>query len=142
MRKIQKGKPVWLLVAEKEIGQKEDPILENSRIIQYHSITTLGALKDEVPWCSSFVSWCLEEVGIDSTKSAWARSYLDFGHKIKKPVLGCVCVFKRGAVNGHVAFYISETKNSIRVLGGNQGNKVCYSNYKKSDLLLYRWPNK
>ena len=139
-KKKKIDEPSWFTLAHSELGVKEDPIHETSRIIEYHAATTYGALKDEVPWCSSFVSWCLENVGIESKKSAWARDYLNFGIKIKDPRKGCICVFRRGARNGHVAFYDSQTKNFIRVLGGNQGNKVCYANYKKSDLLQYRWP--
>jgi uncharacterized protein (TIGR02594 family) len=131
----------WLEIAKGEIGVKEfSGSKHEKRIIQYHSATTLKATEDEVPWCSSFVSWCLEEAGIKSTKNAWARSYLSWGVKIDKPVVGCVVVFSRGVNSGHVAFYMGEGILGIQCLGGNQGNKVCISTYPKSRLLGYRLP--
>ena len=131
----------WMQVAQKEIGQSEIAgVKNNTRILEYHAATSLNATTDEVPWCSSFVSWCLEKTGVSSAKSAWARSYLNWGKKIEKPHYGCIAVFKRGKSSGHVAFFVEENALSITVLGGNQGNKVCKANYLKSDLLGYRMP--
>lgn len=132
--------PEWYKIAQGEIGQKEITGGENPRIIEYHKTTTLKATEDEVPWCSSFVSWCLEKSGVKSTKNAWARSYLNWGAKIEEPKLGCICVFSRGSSSGHVGFFVSQTKNNVMVLGGNQGNSVCLKEYPKSRLLGYRWP--
>lgn len=133
-------KPKWYEIAEKEIGVREIyGNKDNPKIVEYHSVTKLKATDDETPWCSSFVSWCLEKSGVTSTKNAWARSYLTWGIKIDKPKLGCIVVFARGPSSGHVAFYHSETKTHINVLGGNQGNAVNISSYKKSDFLGYRW---
>lgn len=135
-------KTPWLEIAKKELGQKEiSGSSDNARIVEYHSATTLKATDDETPWCSSFVSWCLEKSGIVSTKNAWARSYLNWGKKITDPVEGCVVVFSRGDSSGHVAFFIKDHGNEIEVLGGNQSNKVCYDRYPKSRLLGYRMPS-
>lgn len=131
----------WFEIAKLEVGQKEIAgSLHNNRIIEYHAATSLSATTDEVPWCSSFVSWCLEKSGIESARNAWARSYLNWGKKIDKPVLGCIAVFKRGADSGHVAFFVRENTSTITVLGGNQKNQVCEENYLKSNLLGYRMP--
>lgn len=131
----------WMDIAKKEIGVKEIRGGENKRIIEYHSSTTLKATEDEVPWCSAFVTWCLEQAKIKSTKSAWARSYLKFGKELREPKYGCIVVFSRGENSGHVGFFISETKDMIQVLGGNQGDAVCIKDYPKSKLLGYRWPS-
>jgi uncharacterized protein (TIGR02594 family) len=131
----------WLPVAMKELNTSEvSGDKDNPRIVEYHSATTLKATDDETPWCSSFVSWCLEQSGYKSTKNAWARSYLSFGKKIDKPVNGCIVVFSRGSSSGHVAFFVGETSSTIKVLGGNQGNKVSIAEYPKSRLLGYRMP--
>lgn len=135
-------KMLWFDIAKVEIGQKEvTGPKHNQRILEYHSATSLKATTDEIPWCSSFVTWCLESAGIKSTKNAWARSYLNWGKKIEKPIPGCVTVFKRGTDSGHVAFFVKDNGSTITVLGGNQSNKVCYADYKKSDLLGYRLPD-
>lgn len=133
--------PLWFSIAKKELGVSEiSGRVHNTRILQYHSATKLMATSDEVPWCSSFVSWCLEQANIPSTKNAWARSYLDWGVPVKTPVLGCIVVFTRSKNKGHVAFFVSEDENRINVLGGNQNNRVCIQSYPKKDLLGYRMP--
>ena len=133
---------LWYDIAKVEIGQKEiTGPKHNQRILEYHKATSLGASTDEVPWCSSFVSWCLEQAGVESTKNAWARSYLNWGKKITTPELGCIVVFKRGTDSGHVAFFVKKEGSKITVLGGNQSNQVCIADYKESDLLGYRMPN-
>ena len=130
----------WMDIAKGELGVKEKRGGENPRIIAYHAATTLKATEDEIAWCSSFVSWCLERAGIESTKSAWARSYLNWGIKLDHPKYGCIVVFSRGTDSGHVAFYLSEGTDFVRVLGGNQSDSVCETSYPKSRILGYRWP--
>ena len=52
-------KPKWLEIALKEVGVSEIKGGENKRILEYHASTTLKAKEDEIPWCSSFVNWCM-----------------------------------------------------------------------------------
>lgn len=131
----------WLRLAEKELNTAEIPgDQHNPRILEYHAATTLVATSDEVPWCSAFVTWCLENSGMKSTRSAWARSYLNYGEKINDPKFGCVVVFARGATSGHVGFYVSENADEVLVLGGNQSNRVSMAYYSKRLVLGYRWP--
>lgn len=74
----------WLDIAKAELGVKEIPGKKhNERILEYHKATSLESTEDEVPWCSSFVSWCLEKAGVPSTRNAWARSYLAWGKRSK-----------------------------------------------------------
>lgn len=137
------NKTPWMVVAIKELGVKEKNGGEESRIIEYHSATSLRAKIDEVPWCSAFVCWVLKTSGYANTNSAMARSYLNYGEKLSKPEYGCIVILKRGSFpNGHVGFYNSETATHIEILGGNQGDKVCLSKFKKEDVLDYRWPVK
>lgn len=141
--KVLQSDPIWLKRAFEEVGQKEiKGSKDNPRIIEYHSVTSLKATDDEVPWCASFVCWVLEKCNMKSTRSAAARSYLDFGNKIYKPKRGAIAVFARppNPSSGHVAFYLYETDKQICVLGGNQDNQVKVSLYNRSNLLAYRWP--
>ena len=135
--------PEWLDAARREIGVKEYPGAQhNPRIQQYAKKTTLAAPADEVPWCSSFVNWCLAEAGIQGTRSAAARSWLDWGVDLKKPVTGCVTVFSRGSnpTSGHVAFYVASKGAFYDVLGGNQSNQVKVASYPSARRLGFRWP--
>ena len=141
----------WMPVARAEQGVKETPGLGNTpRVVEYLKATSnLGSAarsRDETPWCSAFVNWCLAQVGIPGTRSALARSWLDWGQPIEKPRPGCIVVFSRAKVFGHVGFYLGETENEILVLGGNQQDaatgiyQVGEKYYPRSALLGYRVP--
>lgn len=125
-------------VAKGEMGINELPgKTHNKRILAYHACTSLKAKTDEIPWCASFVNFCLKEMGEKGTNSAAARSFLKWGKSLKRPVKGCIVVLSR-AGGGHVAIYHSEDKNFLYLLGGNQNNSCCIAAYKKSRLLSYR----
>lgn len=139
--------PSWFSTAQHELGIAETPgDVDNPRIVEYHSATTLHAKDDETPWCSAFVNWCFKQVGIAGTNRANARSWLTWGQQIAEPRLGCVAVLWRESPTsdkGHVAFYVGPDParpNKIILLGGNQGDKVSTVPYEKSRVLSYRWP--
>ncbi|NRA85795.1 MAG: TIGR02594 family protein [Rhizobiales bacterium] len=134
----------YLQIAMNEQGTKEvKGQKDNPKIVQYFADVGHSWVKDdETAWCAAFVGSCLEKAGLTSTRALNARSYLKWGRKISKPVVGCVVIFKRGnsSWQGHVAFYMGETDTHIKVLGGNQGNTVKISSYKRKDLLGFRLP--
>lgn len=132
----------WYNVARKEIGVKElRGIADNPRVVEYHSATTLRATDDEIPWCSSFVNWCVSKAGYTPTRSAAAKSWLTWGQKIDKPVHGCIVVLTRTG-GGHVAFFESESEGLVKLLGGNQDDAVCQRTYPTSRVVAYVLPNK
>lgn len=133
--------PPWLRKARREVGIAEVKGQEhNSRILEYHAVTKLKATADEVPWCAAFVSAMLEWSGVDSTKSAAAKSYLGWGVPLDKPSLGCIVVTQRQG-GYHVGFYVHEAGDRITLLGGNQSDKVCEMSFPKSIVLAYRMPD-
>ena len=72
----------WMLHAESEAELRVTESAgesDNPRILEYHKSTTVKDLRDEVPWCSSFVNWCLKEAGIQGTDSAGAASWTSWG---------------------------------------------------------------
>lgn len=144
----------WMAIAEAEVGVRENAAAgqHNKRILEFHKSTTLRATEDEVPWCSSFVNWVMVESGRTGTKSAAAKSWLNWGTALDTPRLGAVTVIKKktggadkatGSSSGfHVGFYVSATDTHLRLLGGNQSDSVKYSNFQlsKYDVKGYRWP--
>lgn len=131
--------------AQTQIGVTEKLIGSNSVIETYHAYATVSNKKgssDDVAWCASLVCYCLEVNGLKSTDSKAARSYEKYGIETKEPREGDIVVFWRGSKasgKGHVGFFKGFDKNGdIVVLGGNQGNKVCYAVYPKSQLLCFR----
>jgi uncharacterized protein (TIGR02594 family) len=145
----------WMDIAAAELGVHENaaPGQHNKRIIEYHAATSLKATTDETPWCSSFVNWVMVQAGYRGTNNALARSWLEWGMGLSTPRVGAVTVIKKkgassdvatGSSTGfHVGFYISATPATLRLLGGNQGDQVKYSNFFLSayDVRGYRWPN-
>jgi uncharacterized protein (TIGR02594 family) len=145
-------KPLWLEIAEKEIGIKEVKGSENPRIIEYHSTCTLQAKEDEVPWCSAFVNFSVTCAGIEGTNNALAKSWCGWGREIKTPELGCITVIKKkvsgedkstGSSTGHhVGFFISLENNLLKLLGGNQGDMVKESTFNLASyaIICHRIP--
>jgi uncharacterized protein (TIGR02594 family) len=144
----------WMEVAAAELGVQENslPGHHTQRILEYHAATTLRATTDEVPWCSSFVNWVMRQAGHAGTGSALARSWLAWGRAIEPPRPGAITVIKRkgatsdaatGSSTGfHVGFFVGQTPATLRLLGGNQGNRVRYSNFLLAayEVRGHRWP--
>ena len=141
----------WMAIAEGELGVSEVPGSGNNpRVLEYfrstNNLSRSAASRDETPWCSAFINWCLEQTGYERTKSALARSWLGWGQAIQTPRRGCIVVFQRAKTFGHVGFYLEETDTHIKVLGGNQQNletkifEVSEKYYPRSELLGYRIP--
>lgn len=129
----------WMDIANAERGVKEVVgNTHNPRIVEYHATTTLKASNDETPWCSSFVNWVMKAAKYPITKSAAARSWLDYGQECELQ-LGCIVVFRRTGGN-HVGFCVGFTPNSIMVLGGNQANEVNVKPYPRRDFQGARLP--
>lgn len=135
--------PPWLPVARGEQGIREITGPEHSeRVLQYHHATRLDASTDEVPWCSSFVCWAMEQVGVPSTKSAAARSWLSWGYGLTNYRPGAVVVLSRppSTSSGHVGFFVASSEGKVHLLGGNQNNSVCVAEYDASRVIGIRWP--
>jgi uncharacterized protein (TIGR02594 family) len=144
----------WMDIASEEVGETEEKGAgrNNSRIVEYHSATSLRAKDDETPWCSSFVNWVMKEAGYTGTNNALAKSWLDWGETLDSPRYGAITVIKRkgaqsdaatGSSTGyHVAFYVGSTSSHIELLGGNQGDSVKSSRFALGsyEVCGYRWP--
>ncbi len=149
--------PPWLELAIEDAkrGVMEVPGPEHHpRIVEMHSHTTLNASAwtDEVPWCSSAICLWIDDcgLGLHSTKSAAARSWLRWGIHITVPALGAITVMKRGGggqpganvldAPGHVGLFIDQpTPNEMTILGANQNNSVSERTYPMDRVLGYRW---
>lgn len=139
--------PSWLKTAFKELGEREiagrksNPDIQ--RFLQSTIVGPVVPVADEVPWCSAFVNFCMEQNGLKGTNNRLARSWLTWGKATKQPTRGCVVVFDRpggGPQAGHVAFYLSGSpQTGIRVLGGNQSDAVTISN-QHLPFLAFRVP--
>jgi len=141
---IGNDEPEWLVQARKCLGIKETAgRANNPHVVSFFSESGHpGVVDDSVAWCSAFVGAMLKRAGMPNTGSLAARSYLKYGTPIDTPEPGDIVVFSRGnsTWEGHVGFYVGETDTAVKVLGGNQDNKVSIANYSKTRLLGYRRP--
>lgn len=136
--------PVWLKCARLYLGEREIAGIENNPLIvrMWDGITGL-VREDETPWCAAFVHRVLDDMGLASTRSAAARSYLKWGVGLATPAPGCVVVFSRpgSAWSGHVGFVAGvDHMGRLLVLGGNQGDAVSVAPFSRERVLGYRWP--
>ena len=133
----------WMAVAMREVGVKEKVgAADNPRIVAYHA-TTDGPAPDSVPWCSSFVNFCITEAGLVGTNRKNARSWTTWGRPIDKPVPGCIVVLWRESPTselGHVGFYVGMEDSNVRLLGGNQGDAVNIASFKADRIIAQRIP--
>lgn len=129
----------WMKAARAELGVAEDPSGSNPRIEAYHGTTEGGAADDAVPWCASFVNFCVEATGVRGTRSKAARSWMTWGVDAADFVPGCIVVLKRGsAPKGHVGFFAGFEAGRIKLLGGNQGNQVGVTSFDVGGVLARR----
>ncbi len=134
--------PAWITEARRYIGQREIPgVTHNPLILQmWKAIKRSGIKDDETPWCAAFVGFCLENVGIVSSRFESAKSYLTWGQQLPGPAPGCIVVLTRDG-GGHVGFLEGLTIDGrLLVLGGNQGNEVNVRAFPESRVSGYRWP--
>ncbi len=133
----------FLSIARAELGQAEGgPGNSNPRIEAYHASTHGGAASDSVHWCSSFVNFCVEHSGVKGTDSKLARSWLNWGVEAPDFVPGCVVILKRGnPPKGHVGFYVGREAGRIRLLGGNQTDKVSIASFDADRVIGRRLPD-
>jgi uncharacterized protein (TIGR02594 family) len=134
----------WLDRARKYVGLKEIIGSKHEKeIVRFFADAGHTEVHDdETAWCAAFVGAMLARAGFKSTKSLLARSYATFGVEDEDPKPGTIVVLKRGnsSWQGHVGFYVSGTKTSVRILGGNQSNSVSIQSFPRSSVIAFRWP--
>jgi uncharacterized protein (TIGR02594 family) len=144
-KKKPKMDPKWLAEARKELGTKEGPgSVNNPKVVKFWDDAKLSFIKDDAtPWCAGFANAMLERAGLKGTRKANARSFMAWGVRQSEPRLGSVCVLSRppSPWQGHVGFVVSHDKDTVTLVGGNQGDSVSYSKFKKTRVLGYRWPD-
>lgn len=117
------------------VGSKHNPV-----IMGWAKELELSYNSDEIPWCGLFVAIVMERAKRQVVKDPlWAQNWLNFGVKADVPMLGDVLVFGRDG-GGHVGIYVGEDKNSLYVLGGNQGNQVNIVKISRKRLIGVRRP--
>ncbi|WP_438710337.1 hypothetical protein ACSTS3_15085 [Aquimarina muelleri] len=171
--------PPWMEIALAEAkdakGVKEDQAPLTTMIKKYHNHCNLfddpttTKIEDlESSWCSSFVSWCLDQTNYKGLKQAGSRFYIaddpkwngtgvkskryklkakDMLFKVTEPLYGALALFsdctKEGVAynGGHICFVYGtvEGAEKLAVLGGNQNSQIKVSPYDCSGNVFVSW---
>jgi len=122
----------------KEIfGSKHNPEI----VKMFHDIGYNWINDDETAWCSAALNYFCHKLGYERSGKLDARSWLNMTIKVTKPEMGDIVILWRDNPNswqGHVGLYISDDKDKIYILGGNQDNMISIRSYYKSRVLGYR----
>ena len=111
--------------ARAELGVKEVPAYSNDgpRVKQYQATT--GMYKQ--PWCASFVTWCVQKVGVKLPQFAWAWVPAWTANRNKAPLKAVSKLkLKPGDIvtlwnNGHIEFFEKWIIKGVlaQCIGGN-----------------------
>lgn len=105
---------------------------------------------DAVPWCSAFVNFVCFILGLPRSRSLAARSWRNVGRPVKlaEAVVGFdLVILRRGGPlrleedgPGHVGFFagFDAARGAVRVLGGNQGDRVSVAPFPVEQVLGVR----
>lgn len=112
----------------------------NPTIIGWGRDLGLNYDEDKTPWCGLFMARVAKDTGRSAPKDPlWALNWAKFGNEGGQPDLGDILVFTRNG-GGHVGLYIGEDDQNYHVLGGNQGDRVCFLGYDRNRLYTVRQP--
>lgn len=137
----------WLTLARLDIGTLEKPGKgSNPAVLAYFKDAGHPEVVDDaVAWCSAFVGAILKRSGLEGTGSLSARSYEDWGVKLKAPSLGSIGVKRRAgpspAWQGHVGFVVAANTSWVWLLGGNQSDAVSIAAFPRWQFTEFRWPS-
>lgn len=132
----------WVVEAMKDLGVREiKGSQHNSEVLQMWKDAKLSGIKnDEIPWCAGAMCAWLERAGIRSPRADSARSFVTWGKGLDEPEYGCIVVFTRNG-GGHVGIAVGQdSKGNLLILGGNQGDMVKVSAFKRDRVSAYRYP--
>lgn len=143
----------WMDVAWEQEGAGVEeiggPAAHKSIIGYFRTLNRPDVTSDETAWCAAFYFYCLRQAGVDVSAIPekdilLAASAAKLGTRLDGPRLACARISKRiegGRVVGHhVAFVTGWTATRVKLLGGNQSNKVCETEFKRNASDIYIWP--
>jgi uncharacterized protein (TIGR02594 family) len=134
-------------------GLRETPgLVHNAAIVAMLQLVDRNVADDETAWCSAFVHYVTWLLDTPRSRSLRARSWLTVGKPVSlfeaEPGWDVV-VLTRGAnappasvlqAPGHVGFFVAQFGNplQVRVLGGNQSNRVSVEEFPAARVLGVR----
>ena len=139
-------------LAQRFIGVAETAgTMSTPQVLAFLRLDNPTIADDATPWCSGFVNYIAWLLRLPRSKSLAARSWLAVGTPVALAEARQgfdVVVLWRGdgpqpgpevlAAPGHVAFFASCVGETVYVLGGNQGDRVCVEGFPVARVLGVR----
>lgn len=100
----------------------------------------IGANPARTPWCGLFVTAIVRKAGKKPPRaSSFARSWARYGKKVARHAArpGDIVVIRNGR-GYHVGLFVAFGKGTVKLLGGNQSNRVQVSQYRTSKIVAIR----
>lgn len=136
------GREEILSTANRFRGFSENNAGQRGDLMSFFRQNGINVDPQMTAWCAAFVNAVLATNGIKGTGSLAARSFLNFGQDAgSNPQNGDIVVLKRGNndAQGHVGFFQGfDQRGNVKVLGGNQGDKVSTQTFNRDDVLGFR----
>jgi uncharacterized protein (TIGR02594 family) len=143
-RRAPVAEPGWLALARAELGVREAPgPANNARVVRLFADAGFPGIRtDSTAWCAAAVGAMLVRAGHRPSGSLAARSYEGWGVGLAEPRLGCVGTKRRGNASwqGHVGFVVGAGRDSVILLGGNQGDAWSVARFPRGAFTAWRWP--
>ncbi len=91
-------------------------------------------------WCADFQNWSLQAIGLPTTASRKARSFLNYGKVVRQPARGDIVILSRGksSTSGHVGTIVAIHSDTLEVISGNHNRTVGIGLYPKNRVIGYR----
>lgn len=131
----------YMELAKTYLGLKEiSGKLHNNTIVKWLSYLKAWWKDDETAWCGVYTAHCLKTSGYPIPQKWYrAREWATYG-EVSKLEYGAIAVFERKG-GGHVGFIVDvDTHGNVKVLGGNQGNRVSEAWFTRDRLIAVRKP--
>jgi uncharacterized protein (TIGR02594 family) len=138
-------------IAERFLGLKEvKGAVDNPQVMAMLKLDNDWPQNDETPWCSAFVNYIAWLLRLPRSKDLRARSWINTGIPVgidKAEVGFDIVVLTRAGDNsgpdvikapGHVGFFAGRNKDSVLILGGNQGDQVSVLGFDPGRVLAVR----
>lgn len=139
----------WLVEAEKDLGIRElvaGELNPNVRAYFHHTDFPKDLITKKTPWCAAAVCAWLERAGWRSPRTARAANFGRYGTGVdlENAQPGDIVVFGKvdpdAGGSGHVALFVERKGDVLRVIGGNQGNRVCIAERPVERVVTVRRP--
>lgn len=144
----------WLIVAADAMNRGVSEATHINEIISYFDATDHGPASATTPWCGAFAAHCMKNSGNPTVAAsipkgaAGSANWANWGAALPRGQVnipkGAIVVLSKSpetGASGHVGFFLEfiDGGKKVRLLGGNQSQKVTETPFDASRIAAIRW---